>query len=308
MHPLLVALCFGGILMAVPKFPDRFHVQAHRGACGELQENTIPALRRAIEVGADSVEFDVQMTKDGVWVLHHDFTLASPFAQYADGRPFSRETAIRSLSYEEVKQVQINDVRRVKVAHSLSPEEKRIPTLSEVFSLFRNAPAAAGMVLDIEIKSDPTLTPPPQVMAKAVIDLVEKEWSLDRTVVRSFDHGVLKEARKMRPDLSLAALTDRGFEEYERVLKELRPFILAPEKNSITKEQVELAHRYDAKVIPFTVNTAEDWSRMIALGVDGATTDDPRGLIQHLHKSSLRNLSLTDFKRQTRCAILGQIR
>lgn len=294
------------------KLGDAFQIQGHRGACANFQENTLPSFSHVITTEAQSVEFDVHMTKDGVLVLHHDFILDPQYAFALDGKPIPAKVAIRDLTHAEIKAIRVKDTRRIKTPHPLSEEETKIPTLKELFELFKNSndPHAKEMILDIEIKSEaahPEWTPPPKEMAKAVMDAVQKDWDFSKTIVRSFDHRVLAEARKIRPSLTIAALTDTGFKDYERVVRDLKPQILSPEKNSISKEQVQAAQKLGARVIPFTVNEVTDLNRMIALGMDGVTTDDPAGLFKHLQQSNLKGISLREFKKRTGCAVIGEI-
>lgn len=299
--------------MAEGNLPDRFHVQGHRGACAEAQENTLPSFEKAIEAGADTVEFDVHLTKDGVLVLHHDFILDPKYTHFTNGKPIPAKVAIRNLTYKEIQSVRIEDTRRIKTPHTLTEEETRIPTLEEVFNLFKNSknPHAKEMLLDIEMKSEadhPEWTPAPSEFARAVLTQIENHWDFSRVVVRSFDHRVLQEAKKIRPGITIAALTNTGFKDYVQVMKDLKPTIMSPEKNSMTKSQLTEVQALGAKVVPFTVNTKEDWERMINMGMDGVTTDDPRGLIKYLEEKQLRNLSLTAFKTQIGCSVLGTIR
>lgn len=280
---------------------NTFHVQAHRGACAEYLENTLPAFARAIEVGADSIELDVHMTKDGHLVLYHDFELDARYCRDREGNFLKSNIPIRSLTLKEIKEMDPVDDRRIRVKNPQSIDERRIPTLEEVFQLFQNSkhPNARRMIIDIEVKSEPDhpeWSPDPKTFAKAVLDSVRKNWNFEQTAVRSFDHRVLEEVKKVKPDLTIAALTDTGFKDFERVARELKPAVLSPEKDSISKDEVAKVQSYGVKVIPFTVNEPADWERMFALGMDGVTTDNPKALIAYLKSKGLRTLNLKDFK------------
>jgi glycerophosphoryl diester phosphodiesterase len=292
------------ILMTSMVHAEGFHVQAHRGACAEQMENTLPAFARAIEVGADSIELDVHLTKDGELVVYHDFALNPKFTTLADGTRLPRPVLVHELTTAQLKSVDVLETTRLRTPNTLTAKERKIPTLEEVFSLFNQSPLphAARMTIDIEVKSDPAhprYAASPREMAEKLLSAISAHWDFDRVVVRSFDHRVLREARKLNPDLRIAALTDRHYVNYRRLADSLRPNIIAPPSTySLYSFWTTQIHHRGIHIMPYTVNDPTEWGRLIALGVDGITTDDPRGLITYLEKRKLRQLPLVDFKRQ----------
>jgi glycerophosphoryl diester phosphodiesterase len=267
--------------------PRDFFVQAHRGASAEYLENTLPAFTRAIEVGADSVELDIHVTKDGALIIHHDFELDPAHTRDVDGKPLPRNVAIHSLTLAELQKLDVVDDRRIQVKNPQSMAARRLPTLDQVFTLFKNSknPHAKKMVIDIEVKSAPNhpeWSPDPATFAQRVVETIRKSGGENPVVVRSFDHRILKEMRKLDPKVALGALTDPSFTDYAGLLREVHPQILAPNFISVTPELVAQAHQMGAKVVPYTVNEKADWDRAMKLGLDGVTTDHPRALLAHL--------------------------
>jgi glycerophosphoryl diester phosphodiesterase len=290
----LALLLWAPAAQAGPNGPD-VHVQAHRGASADRIENTLAAFQRAIEIGATSVELDVHVTRDGHLVVYHDFALDPKTTRRSDGTPLPGPIPINSLTLLELQAMQVHDTHRLTGPDVSTPADRRIPTLAEVFALFRNSPHpnAKKMIIDIEIKSDPAqpkLSPAPAEFARKVVDSIQANWERDRTVVRSFDHRTLTEVRKLEPRLVLAALTDEGFTGYERLARELKPNIISPHRTSFTRADVEHLHSRGIQVIPWTVNRAEDWDRLLGWGVDGLTTDDPQRLIDHMGTRGRRRL------------------
>jgi len=271
-----------------------FHVQAHRGASAEALENSLPAFQAAIAARADSVELDVHLTSDGELAVYHDFKLAPAHVLTADGHPLREALTLRTMTWVEIERLRVVDPRRLRgaaAARTKFPDaETRIPNLASVFRLFRESsdPWACRMAIDIEIKSDPRhpqWSAPPDALAQAVLSLVDRNWERARTVVRSFDHRVLEALRReLGSDrtLAIAALTEKGFSDFATLARDLHPEIVAPEWRSLDRAMVELLHAECIRVIPWTVNSEVEWERLLGMGVDGATTDDPRALVTFL--------------------------
>ncbi len=108
----------------------RFEIVAHRGVPTDVPENTMAGFRRALELGADAVEMDVRLTKDGVPVLFHDF--------YLDGRT-NASGPVFAHTWDEL--------RRLELVGGESADGSRIPTFREVLESF-----AGRLGLEIELK------------------------------------------------------------------------------------------------------------------------------------------------------------
>lgn len=270
-----------------PHQRQKIHVQAHRGVCIEFQENTLPAFARAIELGADSIELDIHATRDNQIVVYHDFLLMPEFCTL-NGKQITSPIPIRDLNYAQLKEYDCRVDRRLTRENRLSPAERRIPLLREVFELLKNSPLphAKEMLIDIEIKRDPShpkWSPSPRKFVKLVLDVIRNDWFFSRTVIRSFDPRItLVTRRKAAKKLTVVQLTNGGFVDYGKVIRRLRPHIIAPNHQTIQKEHVKMIHQAHIEVMPWTANTESEWKHLLELGVDGITTDDPEKLIEFL--------------------------
>ncbi len=224
----------------------RPRVHGHRGARAVLPENTIPAFEYAIQVGAEAVEMDVAVSSDNVLVISHDPHINSGIA-------------IRQLTLAELK----------------------LPTLDQVLRL-----SAGNQVhFNIEIKSfpdRPELTPPPDIFAAMALEVIRKHRLESRCMVQSFDFRILREMRRLAPEIRLAALWEGPARPFVDIAHEALAGIVAPEFTLVTPEQVRAAHAAKLEVIPWTANTPEDWRKLIDDGVDAIITDDPAALIRYL--------------------------
>jgi glycerophosphoryl diester phosphodiesterase len=100
-----------------------------------------------------------------------------------------------------------------------------------------------------------------------------------RVIFQSFDFAILHHMNRLAPGIVLAALWEGEARSFVDIAKEAGTRIVAPEYVLVTPDQVRAAHDAGLQVIPWTANTEEDWSRLIAADVDGIITDDPARLI-----------------------------
>src|SRR5205814_5101727 len=154
-------------------------VIAHRGASGTHPENTLAAFRRAVELGADMIELDVQLTRDGEVVVFHDATLE----RTTDG---AGAVSDRTLA----------EIRRLDAGAWFGPAFRgtRVPTLAEVL-------AAVGLPVNVELK--PVGDDGLEARALAV---VESAGALARVVFSSFDAGALERLRACAAGAPLAGV------------------------------------------------------------------------------------------------------
>ncbi|HET8709687.1 MAG TPA: glycerophosphodiester phosphodiesterase family protein [Candidatus Saccharimonadales bacterium] len=141
-------------------------IVGHRGAAGIELENTLSSFKKAIEVGANAIEFDVHITKDGYAVVCHD-----PDLERVSG---SKEF-INSLTYEEVQKIALHN-------------GERIPKLRDVLE----AAAEKNVPVIVEIKVNTHI--------EEILQILSKFPKMDITIA-SFDHDVVKQCKQLRPDI-----------------------------------------------------------------------------------------------------------
>jgi glycerophosphoryl diester phosphodiesterase len=103
-----------------------------------------------------------------------------------------------------------------------------------------------------------------------------------RIIFQSFDFAILHRMKLLAPEITLAALWEGAARSFVEIAREAGTKIVAPEYVLVTENEVRKAHEAGIRVIPWTANTREDWTRLIAAGVDGIITDDPAALIAYL--------------------------
>lgn len=269
----------------------RVEVQGHRGARALRPENTLAAFRYALGLGVDVIELDVAVTKDERLVVVHDLFLNPDICLDPTGARISGRVPVRSLTLEALRGYDCGTLRNPRFPNQRPAPGEGIPTLEEVFGLLEGAAGAEGVRLNIEAKSVPSrpdLTFPPEEWADALTAALADPKRRGRVTVQSFDHRILRALKARLPEVVIAALVAKSLPDLAELARDLGAEIISPNLDWITGPVVQALHAAGVRVIPWTANTEEEWSRLLDLGVDGIITDDPGGLITFLHLRGLR--------------------
>jgi glycerophosphoryl diester phosphodiesterase len=261
---------------------SRIQVHGHRGARAMYPENTIPAFSYAIDIGADVLEMDVAVTKDNVLVISHDPHINPEIC--TGPHP---GVAIHELTFAEVREYDCGALKNPRFPKQHPVPGTRIPTLDEVLSLSTRG----NIQFNIETKSfpdHPELTPPPDVFARMMLDVIRKHGVESRSIVQSFDFRTLHAMKRLAPDIRLAALWEGEARPFDSIAKEAEAGIISPDFHLVSPEQVKASHDAKLEVVPWTADTPQDWQRLIDAGVDAIITDDPAALIAYLKDKGLR--------------------
>ena len=264
-----------------------FSIEGHRGARGYLPENTIPSFKKALEQGADTLELDVVVTKDGKLVVSHEAWFNPVISLDPSGNRIApekqRENNIYKMTYEEVKQFDVGSI-----GNKDFPMQEKMkvvkPLLSELFteiSKYVKEKKIAKPRYNIEIKTegvagDDVFHPKMDILAKLVFDEIKKGKMLDHVIVQSFDVRPLKEMRKLAPKLPLALLVGNK-NGVEKNLEDLgfNPDTYSPHYGLVDAAMIATLRTKGIKIVPWTVNEIADLERMKAFDLNGIITDYP---------------------------------
>lgn len=228
-------------------------VIAHRGASGHCPENTLGAFRRALEMGAKAVEFDVHQTLDGELVVCHDDDLKRT------GRDRRR---LKNLRWDEA--------RKIDVGSWFGPEfsGERLPSLAEVCGLL-----PAPVELHLELKRGSRHYPG---IEKRALSLLQEHGVAARTLVSSFDHAALRAVRALDAGARLGYLLGATrLSTAWREMAELKAESLNLSLRQAGARTIKTAHERGFKVYVYTVNTPADRDKLRRLGVDGIFSNYP---------------------------------
>ncbi|MFZ3035350.1 MAG: glycerophosphodiester phosphodiesterase family protein [Parvibaculum sp.] len=188
---------------------------AHRGGAGLWPENTMGAFRHALEFGADGIELDVHLTRDGIPVVHHDESLKPAIARGPDGEWLARPTPlIKSLDYQELSKFDLGRLRPgsgygARYPHQIPSDGERAPKLEEVFGLVKES-GNRDFHIYVELKTsllDLSQSSDPETLAESVVSLIRKMEMERQVTFVSFDWRALVHARKIAPEIPNAFTT-----------------------------------------------------------------------------------------------------
>ncbi len=244
-------------------------VYAHRGSSGTEPENTLRAFKRAIDDGADGIEFDVHATADGVPVVIHDRSLA---------RTTTGEGLVNELTLEQVRSFDAGGGQPV-------------PTLVEVLDV-----VAGRLRLDIEVKQ-PGIA---GLVLEVLSNYPAAEW-----VIGSFNWSILEEIRALAPSAKLRPIANQPTEEAFASARALGATAISLRADTVTPEIAQRIFAEDLDLVVWTVNRVEDAKRARHLGASALCTDMPGEIIRGLATDMMPTQSVRE--QHTSPAAAGQL-
>ncbi len=249
---------------------------AHRGGAALKPENTLAAFKNAVALGADGAELDVQLSSDGVVVVHHDYRL-NPGLTRKDAAWLTDETPrIRDLSFAELQRFDLgcaDPASDYAKAHPLlAPGDgARIPSLEEVAAL----PESFFLLVELKSSTDPA-SADPLALADAALAVMREQ--LSRTIFVGFDWRGLARIKAREKNARCWFTTDKLKGDARRV-----PDIIKgaggdgwfPSFEDATAEIVAHARALGLQVGAWTVNQPDEMRRLIDLKLDAICTDRP---------------------------------
>jgi glycerophosphoryl diester phosphodiesterase len=238
---------------------------AHRGDLAHAPENTLPAFQQAIQKGADGVELDVKLTRDGHVVVFHDMSV---------NRTTNGSGKLASLTLETIRSLDAGSWFHEKFKGT------QVPLLEEVFETI-----GGEKLINIELTNYST---PRDGLVNSVCDLIKRHGNQDQIIFSSFFASNLKRAGQQMPGIPRALLAMPGFagiwaRSFGFTFGEFQA--LHPHISNVSREQVQRVHRLKRRVHVWTANKPEEVKRLKEWGVDGIFTDDPAMAAQALGRS-----------------------
>lgn len=212
---------------------------AHRGASADAPENTLEAFALAVDHGADMIETDLHLTRDGVIVLYHDFSV--------------RHRWIGGLTLAE-----------------LQAREPQVPTLEAAFDAI-----GRRVAFNLELKSEPRRRYPG--LEVRVLDAVRRRRLMRRTLFSCFDGAVLSRLRAAAPEARIGLLVSNPLGIAQRARRVGAEAVHLP-RRAVTRRRIASLHDAGRRVYVYTVDDPRDLAHLIAWGVDGIFTNVPARL------------------------------
>lgn len=267
----------------------KIDVQGHRGCRGLMPENTIPAFIKALEIGVNTLELDIVISKDGKVVVSHEPYMSSTICLDSSGNEIAndKQANIYEMTYKEVAAFDCGSK-----FHSKFPEQEKMkvskPLLSEVidtvekYLVEHNLPKVKyNIELKSTAKGDDIYHPKPDEFSKIVIDLLKEKEMVERVIIQSFDERILESFHKIAPEFELAFLV-ANIASMKKNLDKLsfKPPYYSPHFKLVSKKTIHQAKALDIGLVIWTVNKEKDIKKMIELGVDAIISDYPDRVVK----------------------------
>jgi glycerophosphoryl diester phosphodiesterase len=229
---------------------QRPFIWAHRGASRIAPENTMAAFSAAVELGADGLELDIHLSRDGIPVVIHDESLE----RTTDGRGL-----VADASLEQVQQLDAGGW--------FSPDfmGESLPTLAEVLSAF-----SGKLRLNLELK---------ELSAGVEVLALLRQYPDAKSIISSFDYDLLKGLRSLDEALPLAVLFDDGnWRQAVRFASDISACAFHPAGNLVFRRMVAACRKLALPVSVWTVDQEAQARSLVRMGVSGLFTNDPGAL------------------------------
>lgn len=299
--------------------PNHIKIYGHRGARGDLPENTLDSFQYLFDHSIGAYETDILISKDFIPVITHDFKLDPSLTKDINGEWITDENIkIFDLTYEELSKYDVGALNKLskygrRFINQKSLPNQKIPKLTELLSLSKKS-QIDNLVINLEIKSTPAqenLTPSPEKMVGLILDVVNNFELNEKIIYSSFDWRVLREIKEQSPETPRAYLTYqqqtgtkisgtiydqspwmdfmplKNAIELPRLIASLGGQAWHPYYRDISKKIVEISHEANLPINVWTVNDEDDMLKMIEYGVDGIMTDYPLKLKDLCEKNNI---------------------
>jgi glycerophosphoryl diester phosphodiesterase len=262
----LVPLAAGGALRAGTPL-----VIGHRGASGTAPEHTIASYDRAIALGADYIEQDLQMTRDSVLVVMHDPTLDRTMR----GAPDDCKGRVIDKTLAQIKRCDAGRWFNDRFPQLAKPgfAGQRVLTLEELFQRYGDS---TNYYIETKNPEDAPGMERRMIALIRAYKLGPSTAPRGRVVIQSFSEPSLRLVHELAPELPLVLLVERRPEgDLDAVFARIAGYAegLGPDKRLVDAEWMRTAHAHCLAVHPYTVNDTAEMRRLLALGVDGMFTN-----------------------------------
>lgn len=254
------------------KFNNKPLIIAHRGASELAPENTLAAFRRAIEDGAEGIEFDVRLAKDGVPVVFHDSTL---------GRLSEAHGLVSSFTAEELQKTDVGSWFNQKNPESAEPSfsAETVPTLEQTLELLSEFEGAIYVELkcrETEIKQ----------LSEAVCQTIARSPIFAQIIIKSFQLEVIPTVRRLCPGVKTGALFApkimtilRKEKRLVNIAAEIGADMLSIHFSLATRKLMKKAAKKNLPVAIWTADNPRWVRRAFDLGLYGVITNNPARLL-----------------------------
>lgn len=262
--------------------------QGHRGCRGLMPENTIPGFLKAVDLGVNTLEMDLVITKDNQVLVSHEPFFNHEITTLPNGEFLSesneKELNIYKMPYSEILKYDVGLKN-----HPRFPQQRKMkvhkPLLSDVIDSVENYTKVnhkSALYYNIETKTlpqtDGVFHPEPKKFVDLMLRIILEKKIENRVIIQSFDPRTLQYLHQKHPTIKTALLVeDFDKKDFFKQIEDLGfvPTIYSPAQELVTQELIKECHSKKVKLIPWTVNNIETIRKFVTMGVDGIISDYP---------------------------------
>ena len=261
-----------------------------------MPENSLPAFLKAIDLGVNTLELDVVVSRDKQLVVSHEPYFSSEITLDPDGHPIAAdkqtELNLFKMDYAEIRRYDVGSLGNKRF-----PEQLRIktykPLLSEVFietkryiQAHRLPPVRYNVETKLTPGGDGIYNPTPEVFAKLLYDEILKNDMQKYVLIQSFDVRTLQEFRKYPVKLPLVLLVENK-DGIQRNIERLsfQPDVYSPNFSLVDQATVDYCRQRGIMIVPWTINEVSDMEAMRKFNLDGIITDYPDRAVKIFRKA-----------------------
>ena len=244
---------------------ERILVTAHRGNSAEFPENTLLSMQKAVEAGADFIEFDLRSTSDNVPILLHDTTLER--TANVPGTPEEK-------TLKEIKTLNASWFRHLRRQSAPLDTKIEIPAFEEILDALSDQ---AAMNIQMYLKTPEAL--------KEACRLYKKYDMYDKGYMTIADEAVVEAVHAIDKDIAICLTpgwSERADEKNQRRCAELGCRFFQPIRTTLTPEKLQLAKELGLRANAFYADCEIEFAHLYELHAPGIMTNAPRRLVEWL--------------------------
>lgn len=251
---------------------DDFIIIAHRGASAYYPENTMIAFEKAMEMGAEMIELDVMLSRDGVPIVFHDAKLN----KHTNGSSY-----VDLYTLEELKKLDAGSWFNPKFS------DQEIPTLDEVLTF-----ASGKIALNIEIKTEAVSNQIKNGVEQKVLQLVKEHGMQKHVLYSSFDYRAVRHFKQLDPNVPVALLYEKNQSNRllpHQLVKQYQVDAFNCSYRQLKRKWLADLKEYDIPTFIYTVDSKSRMQKLISGGVTGIFTNKPdllKSVVQQYHLKS----------------------
>lgn len=237
---------------------DGFVVIGHRGASAYYPENTMAGFRAAVDMGAEMIELDILLSKDGIPVVIHDETL---------DRTTNGEGRVADYTLAELKQLDAGSWFHPDF------EGESIPTLEEVLFFAKNR-----IAVNIEIKTEAVRDSVPGGIEEKSLELVNRYGMAEYVLFSSFDYRAVNHLRQLDQEIATALLYEKqqsGDRKPQQLIQDFKANAFNCSHRQLNRKWVAELNKHEVPFFVYTVNSKVKMKKLIGQGVSGIFSDKP---------------------------------